>query len=557
MDLDNLKFKHFLKYVCWEEACELLELQIKSKSPHFNTFNNIYFKKLGTSIDVVKSRLYFSEKIESNLFYCLSKEFYTKKYSYPKKNIGLRRYIFFNYPMAVLYYAVGLYMLRVVHKFLIENKNDRIKSYYGGNLTIKKNKLLISPRDIFYRRQYNSFKKDLRKEATDDGKNKLVIKLDVQNFFENISVTKLLSLMSKNVSPTKIQGFNFDQSAKDLIIFFFKFINDGNDSLPQGDNNIISQFIAYIYLFFADLDIEDAIKDKKLGLQRYVRDYKIIRYVDDIYISFDFHDKTEKTIPSKIGDLLNEIAENYYTKFGLRFNEKIDIFNMDNGPDKERFLKVMKKVSGGLMEPLEDNSKSLKKTERILELIRTIKFYSLSDIYKNATDGSIDDLKNIFDENVACMLKERTSDLDKLFENFDFGLFSLSPREFIAILMKSGQSKKFETFLLDKKSLTTFDRDLIIQYLCQNDFKPNILVEKLLIDNQIKDIISKCFTSIDSKIILSDGYFNVNFDKLKLFSTTSLIEQIRLRIYNEKILQYSVALNHLVNEIQLICCGLD
>lgn len=36
-----------------------------------------------------------------------------------------------------------------------------------------------------------------------------------------------------------------------------------------------------------------------------------------------------------------------------------------------------------------------------------------------------------------------------------------------------------------------------------------------------------------------------------------IIEQIRLRVFNEKIGSYSVALNHLLNEIHGICMLID
>ncbi|MCG4586068.1 hypothetical protein L0P56_11245, partial [Anaerosalibacter bizertensis] len=58
--------------------------------------------------------------------------------------------------------------------------------------------------------------------------------------------------------------------------------------IPQSDNNIISDFIGYLYLLFADMTISDEIRDEKIEYS------KVIRYVDDIYIIIKYKDNLDE-----------------------------------------------------------------------------------------------------------------------------------------------------------------------------------------------------------------------------------------------------------------------
>jgi len=80
---------------------------------------------------------------------------------------------------------------------------------------------------------------------------------------------------------------DFDAITKEQITFFFGFLANGGDGIPQSDNDILSNFIGYLYLAFGDLFIEDELrKDNNI-----VDKYAIIRYVDDIHISITFNEK--------------------------------------------------------------------------------------------------------------------------------------------------------------------------------------------------------------------------------------------------------------------------
>ena len=69
-------------------------------------------------------------------------------------------------PMRVLYYAVGLYLLKLSDEYLKDYKlhKQRIYAKYGGNLYFKANKLELNFDSICYQSPYKDFRKRLRQE---------------------------------------------------------------------------------------------------------------------------------------------------------------------------------------------------------------------------------------------------------------------------------------------------------------------------------------------------------------------------------------------------------
>ncbi|WP_415837335.1 hypothetical protein, partial [Pontibacter korlensis] len=263
-NLKKLQFGYFIDYELWLEAKRLLDFQISNKKTnrYYNTLNFFYFESIQSKTKQVATKTYFKEKVQNNFFYALEKEFFFYKYTLPKDGIGLRRYFFFGYPMQVFYYAVGIYLLKVSQQFLADYSRKNHHCFYGGNLTFEKDKLHVNPTSTTYYSSYKKFKEKLDQEIKKNA-NRSVIKVDIQNYFDNISMHKLLTEMLERVKFSDKQLYNFDKSTVDLIDFYFRFLNEDRDCLPQSDNNVISSFIGYLYLTLGDLYIEDSINEIK------------------------------------------------------------------------------------------------------------------------------------------------------------------------------------------------------------------------------------------------------------------------------------------------------
>jgi len=158
---------YFIDFNLWQDALKLLRFQIKQKrsNRHFNTLSMFYYEKLDTTCLDFEPQIYFDTKIASSLFYGLTKEFSVFSYVIPKPGLGLRDYRFFTYPMRVVYYAVGLYLLKLSQELRAEiQKVTRIEAFYGGDLKYKQDELEVTAKNIYHRSFHEQFKQRIKEQ---------------------------------------------------------------------------------------------------------------------------------------------------------------------------------------------------------------------------------------------------------------------------------------------------------------------------------------------------------------------------------------------------------
>ena len=465
-------------------------------------------------------------------------------------------------------YCFGLYLLRTTQQFLIDKKGSKIKSFYGGDLKFDEGtkELVLNKDTTLYYNHYHNFKKELV-NATKNPNEKVFLRLDIQNYFDNISIAKLLNLIESNIKPSELKIYNFDSSTKEQIEFYYRFLSGGIDNIPQSDNNIISSFISHLYLTFGDFILEDAINELNKE-NSIVVDYKIIRYVDDIYISLEFKpfsifelEYSDDTRNGFIYQLLNKIADEFYKQLNLRFNGKAELFRIGKNEEREKLLDLIKKVSEDYPEPESDKDIAVAyKVNRLLGLIDDIKAKDVSQVYKDLSRQESETLKDVYDKAVLGLMSTAANivRLEAKFVDFNFDLLRLYPQPLIILITICPVAKaRLDNYLLAKTNLTTFDRGLLVVMLCQSGFSNQALFNKLQANEQLKPIFDfmKFKKVVDNK---QTGYYKVDFKKMtKLTKQVSFIEQIRQRIYSERQGHYSISLNHLLNEVQLACCILE
>jgi len=560
---------YFINFDLWQDALDLLNFQIKQKknNRHFNTLSMFYYEKLDIDCLNHAAQDYFNIKISSSLFYGLKNEFSVLSYVIPKPGLGLRDYRFFTYPMRAVYYSIGLYLLKLSQEFLIETykKIDSIEAFYGGNLSYRSNKLQINPRDIYYRSFHEQFKSKIKEETKLENTNKVILKLDIENYFNELSIPILLNLLNRFIKPSVQAGLAYDIFTREQIICLFQFISNGKSGIPQSDNSVISSFIGYLYLVFGDLFIDDV-----LSSYRHVIDsHKIIRYTDDIYISIAFKDSIlQKNQGLFVHSIASQIAEVLYSQLGLKLNLKTRLYRLSQDEEKEELLKNIRTSSPSdeyfsvIQEEEEEEveSEPLPKTpqdklEEIFEELRKIKNSRVEDYFVRGDSVQEEILQEVFDQSVEQILDkpENKEKIEEIFNGFDFNLVKVQPLEILIILLKDRTATDdFRKFCLDRTVITTGDADLIIKFLCQTDFADQELLEKLKQNSQMSSIID---IFIDQKLNCHQpGYYNLTCMQMKKLSEMpDVIEQTKLRILSEKISSYSVALNHLVNEIHAVC----
>lgn len=552
---------YFLDFSLWQQAKKLLDFQLSQmeRNKHYNTLSMFYYKQVASQATALETEEYFNKRVANNLFYGLEREFAVYDYVIPKACLGLRNQKFFTYPMRVLYYSIGLYLLKLSQELLqsyVKN-NGRFECYYGGNLIFNKDSVVIKHETTFYKPNYKKFKKQVRKQANNDVDNKLVIKLDIQNYFDNISITTLLNKLDRLIKPSIKESLHFDASTKEQITFYFNYISGKKGGIPQSDNDIISGFLGHVYLLFSDLVIDTEISK----YPQEIKEHKIIRFVDDTFIIINFLESTKQKKKEAIADsLTSKVADLLHYNSGLRLNTKTKLYWLSNLEQKEELLKDLKKVSPEYPSNDDDNEET--PHNKIAHI-----FYELQKL-KNSSidvsigyDGSLEEeiLKEVYDESVIQLLEteENKNRIEEIFNNFNFDLVKVMPREIILIIsINQKVSNRFVRFLHKKNQLTTRDLYLIIKFLCQTHFKNKNLFKKLKCSEAFSHIAS---VYQESKIV-SDypGYYELSGEQLtSILCESQIIEQIRLRIVHEKIGSYSVALNHLLNEIHAVCLLLD
>lgn len=573
---------YFINYNIWEQAIKLLNLQIEERNKDGIILNNKlnfkYFARIRTQYEgIIDSNDYFEQRIKNNLFYGLSNEFFTYEYGKSKKNFGIRNYFFISYPLVTVHYSIGIYLLMLSQEFIdrirFSHKNNskyKIKSYYGGDLRIKKKALLFdnSYKRLFYKEHYDNFKDDIKKE-TEKSQNKVILKIDIENYYDNISVKKLCYFLNKYIDSISQQKLKFDEYTIDQICFFYEFIMRDKLGIPQSDNNIISDFIGYLYLLFADMTISDEIRDEKIEYS------KVIRYVDDIYIIIKYKDNLDEyeKLRENSMNILFQISDLLYYKFGLKINSKTRVLLVDNKDEKEELLNELKKTSAAEYIPeikIENDKKKNKKNkikpqERLEEILDEVKKMKENDFIYNYfnTKGEILDtekLKDVYDKGVLNILNSDSyiKIIGEIFNDFNFNLLRFSTNELILLILKNECSKEklINFFISKKENITINDRDVILEILNKLDYKDNRLIELLMNNKNFKKIIEEAKSG--QACIEYPGYYNLSIKGLsKIYERDSILQQIELRALYERKNSYSVALNHLVNEFHSICFYLD
>jgi len=198
------------------------------------------------------------------------------------------------------------------------------------------------------------------------------------------------------------------------------------------------------------------------------------------------------------------------------------------------------------------------KIKNIFDELRKLKKSSIEpETFEHELSDEI--LKEVFDKRVAQMLEmaENKKRIRQVFKNFDFNRVKEYPLPMIIIILKDQSvANAFREYLLHRQNITSKDVDLMLTYLCQIDFSDYDVLNLLKNYAPMSKIISKV-TNPDLAH-LQPGYYGLQNNQLQILSTLpDVIEQIRHRVFNERIDSYSVALNHLLNELHGICYQID
>ena len=463
--------------------------------------------------------------------------------------------------MRILYYSIALYLLELSQEFVVDYRkyHPNIHSFYGGNLFLDwgSSELRLTHDSIWYKSHYKKFRKKVRQELQSQVDNKIVIHLDIQNFYDDISIPLLLNLLDRDIKFSTKRKLCFDKIAQEQLISFFEFMMAGQGGIPQTDNDISSSFLGYLFFIFGDLLIEQELqRDNEL-----IESYSIIRYMDDIYINVLLKENADdKLRQTYISSLTCRIADCLYDHLGLRLNTRTKLFWLNIPEDRLELERNLKKVSPKYEINDEDSEEQpINKVERILSQLQKLKRGRIDSSFDRRTGLDDEILKEVYDKRVSQLFKkpEYKQRLQAIFCDFNFDLIHADPIPILILLLnQEGPVQQFEDFLLTRKYPSSRDIYLTLCYLCQIGFNSPRLARFLANTQQMSQVMELFFA--ETMYTDMPGYYYLNSRKtLRLALDQPAIEQVRLRVLWEQKGEYTVALNHLLNELHAVCWTLN
>jgi AbiA family abortive infection protein len=557
----------FITYEDRKNAHKMIELQISHyEDIRFNDFVFYGFSKITkkTRNKYLNKKELFNKKINNFAFYGLNKEFFFDTFITPKWITWTRKQTYLSYPLLLIYYAVWLYIHRITDQLQKDHTLEGFESFYWANIRNALKNDFKNKKYVLYRNIYKDFVTKTQNKIKEYADSKgVVIKLDTQNFFENIDMSILLTLMKNQCKTSILKKNSFNEETIKNILFFYNYISKWIWGIPQSYNNIISSYLSNLYMLFWDTIIYEELRDlKNKGI---IAKYSCTRYVDDTYIFIDFSE--EKTISDKTNitlKTLNNITNKFHSQLSLRFNSKCWVFDLSKNSDIEKLRLEIKNPSIEQSEEdssIPDSWKPQIKVDNIIIVLKKIKWIGLHELANWLQNEDLETLKNIYDETTIQLLKKSDNNkkLKEVFKNFAPDLIKLAPKQII-YLMKSSQWTDFCLMGYINLLNDNLRKDYLLTLLLVHDEKNEKFYKSKIKEStnlrKIKDyfLFENYATFTDHYLYNSKSFFdNLLLKKEK----HNLIQQIQLKFYCELTNDYWSAFNHLLNEFHLLCFILD
>ncbi|MBL3547064.1 reverse transcriptase domain-containing protein [Chryseobacterium sp. KMC2] len=543
---------NFLKVYHIERAFELIKLQIEDDKFSFKTLEFEIYRNENV-IKSFDSQKFYDDFIKKDMLYNNNNIFFNIDYLIPKGVYGVRKFNFLSFQMLVLYYSLGFYIFDLIKESYeaIETKKekrDNIATYYGGkiNFEIPKNSILYYQGDYveFNNKVNNQIENILNKK-----KKAIIIKLDIQDYFKSINIEILIDIIQEFAVPSNSKRYNFDISTIEEIKNLFLFINKSLRGVPLFSQNILSNFLSYLYLF----ELDNFVQNLKISREE---DFVYFRYVDDFYLIYKRNKGIKNNIiGDEIFDITTSISEFLHETLDLKINElKTQAVIISDNDDFEKFIKKEKIIS--IPESLKKEQKPLDKLTEIKEIVEKLKKdYRTTGKISITTENS-NKLKEIFSTSLKQYLGTTNAKVlvDQMFVNWYPVLTLSSTQALIYLLKHSKQNKLLKDFLNDKKDFKLSNPQylfLLEKYLLSNVPDPAFNQEIIDIEecNSYLNLIKRML----DKNITIHNHNDISINPNILATKDTLMQQIKMLTTAEIEGKYNLAFNHLLNIYHYYC----
>ena len=478
-----------LKYEDWKSVCEMHLSQKNNRLRNYLQWYPIYNNK-GINFDDTG---YFYKYINNGSFSIL-KGFTIRTDNYIQKGDGsFRKSSLLSPSLYLILQTIG----KTIYDSYKSERPEDIIVYYAGN---------YSTMDCFYKKSYDSFYKDINYFIENYS---YYIKTDIRDFFNNINVNKLFSQIDKQqkkdnnvcLNPLQLQIF------KDLILY------TGNEGFPLVENSMASSYLATeIYLDPIDTRLYDFLKESG-----YIEDFKMVRYVDDLYIFIKEDHYNDTFVNNMIINEYSSILKNYNLSLNNTKTSIGTIDTIDTDLKKSMYDEVVNEKRFQIPELASDNCLYvfLDKLCKMLEERNSITKEEYNNIMKEAfTIENIEfTYREIFNyfafEKIQprdINIKERMSKISALFKYADLSFVSFDPKQLMTIILSTEDGsicKKILNYLFvrSKQGLwNAYDTSIAINYLLKRRFQYEDLITQIKKhDKKLYDYFYCCKNTIQEE----------------------------------------------------------
>ena len=464
-----------ISYIVWQQICDkYASLKEGKKKAYLQWFP--FSKMLINNVKKLKNEDFFNRYIKSGAF-VLFPDVMQHTDNYLQKSDGSFRESSLISP--IMYLVLQAIGKEISLRYKKIRPND-ISVYYAGNYEKMR---------ITYNQDYDDFFKAINKNREHYN---YFIKTDIVNFFSNISLNILFNEIDSICNEEEITIPQIQITLyKELLAYL------GNGKFPLIENSIISSYLStIIYLDKIDTELYDFLQN----YMQKTHPFKMVRYVDDLYILINFNNDTNLLQRS-----FNEIKNEYSSilkKYNLILNTKkscikpIETINeeLKKSLYDEKY-RGKKHTLPSLFSPqvllnfLQDISEKIPgssiSTETYTELLE--KHFSLSGI-----EFTPEEVFNTFVYEKSKIFKAPEV-IQKIIDILqkDIAFISLDPKR-LTIMVTNTRSKEAITAFLNQLFLrsragkwNSYDTVIAITYLIQRNFRhPDLL--KIIEENDEK-----------------------------------------------------------------------
>lgn len=449
-----------ITYDTWQAVCEMYFSQREGRLKSYLQWFPFY-KLSSADKDTIMSQQFFNTYIEHGAI-VLHDSFFLRTDNYLQKGDGSFRDSKLLSPlMYLVLQAIG----RTISEKVELGRDQQIEVFYSGNFDEMR---------CYYKQDYDDFYKSINAEVENYD---YFIKTDIRDFFGNINLNILFDCIDKKANS---KGVAITQRHLQLYKEIISYCGDGK--FPLVENSTASSYLAtMVYLDNIDIGLFDFITHKI----NEITDFKMIRYVDDLYILI----RSEKKLKGLIRTC-NEIINEYSSllkEYNLALNTtKVCIKHIDEISGELKKSLYDEYVSGIKCEIAElcpNGMKSfLQKLEEALKVDDiTIEQYNkiIEDAFSiEGTEFTPVEVYNHFVyEDSGALQDDEVLEIVLRTIKHDISFICLDPKRLTLLIMKTKSDTAIKA-LLNKLfqhnragKWNSYDTTIAISYLIQSQFQ--------------------------------------------------------------------------------------